>query len=294
MKMRADMKNPAGSSNPGNSEPEAAGSGNARPGNGKFDIGRSGSRIGTVALMATLALASLSGCATKPTDPQALADYKSTNDPLEPTNRFFYKVNDTVDRYTLKPVARAYVSVVPQPVRTGVHNSLDNFRSPALFFNDVLEAKPKRAGTTFMRFLINSTVGVVGIFDVAKGWGYPGHEADGGMTLAIWGVPQGPYLFLPGLGPSSPRAVTGFGMDIALTPMTYVPRGYGLLTLNWSLYGIGVVDARSQVLDELDQINNDALDPYATLRSLYRQHRAAQIDALRKDNRMTTPDWYTH
>ena len=234
------------------------------------------------------------GAAPRPTDPQELAEYKANNDPYEPGNRFFYRVNSSVDRYTLKPVARAYVDTVPQPVRTGVHQVLSNFAAPTRFANDVLEAKPRRAGDTFMRFLINSTVGVAGIFDVARDWGYPAHEADGGMTLAIWGVPPGPYLYLLGLGPSSPRALGGFGMDIALSPLTYVPRGYGLLTLNYGLYGAGVIDARAGVLDELDQINRDALDPYATLRSLYRQHRAAQIEQLRQDNRMTTPDWYTH
>ncbi len=247
----------------------------------------------SLAVAAAASLLALGGCATRPTDPQELADYQSNNDPLEPTNRFFYRVNNTVDRYTLRPVAQAYVEVVPQPVRTGVHNTLANFSSPALFGNDILEGKPRRAGDTFMRFLINSTVGVVGIFDVAKGLGYPAHETDGGMTLALWGAPEGPYLFLPVLGPSSPQAATGFGLDIALSPLTYVPRGYGLLTLNWGLYAVGAVDARAAVLDELDQVNRDALDPYATLRSLYRQHRAAQIEAVREDRRMTTPDWYT-
>ena len=254
---------------------------------------KSRGRSGSVAILAVAALISLSGCATKPTDPDELAEYKSTNDPYEPSNRFFYKVNDTLDRYTLKPVAKAYVYVVPQPVRTGVHQAIGNFGSPAVFFNDVFEAKPRRAGDTFMRFLINSTVGVAGVFDVAKGWGYPAHDADGGMTLALWGVPSGPYLYLPVLGPNSPRALTGFGIDIALAPLTYVPRGYGLLTLNWALYGISAVDARAQVLNTLDQINRDALDPYATLRSLYRQHSEAEITAIREDNRMTTPDWYT-
>ena len=250
-------------------------------------------RARCIAVAGVFALLSLSGCATRPTDPDALADYKSTNDPLEPTNRFFYKVNNTIDRYTLKPVAQAYVYVLPQPVRTGVHHVLVNFNSPTLFANDVLEGKPRRAGSTFMRYLINSTVGLAGIFDVARGWGYPGHDADGGMTLAVWGVPDGPYLYLPLLGPSSPRSATGFGMDIGLNPMTYVPRGYGLLTLNYSLYGVSIVDARAGFLDEFDQINNNYLDPYAALRSLYRQHREAQIGELRKDNRMTTPDWYT-
>jgi phospholipid-binding lipoprotein MlaA len=251
-------------------------------------------RFRTVVAAAAASLLALSGCATRPADPQALADYKTTNDPLEPTNRFFYRVNTTLDRYTLRPVAQAYVDVVPQPARRTVHRFLLNISSPTLFANDVLEGKPRRAGDTFMRFLINSTAGIGGLFDVAGDLGYPAHEADGGMTLATWGVPEGPFLFLPVLGPSSPRALTGFGMDIGLSPLNYVPRGYGLLTLNWSLYGIGIVDARAGYLNELDQVNRDALDPYATLRSLYRQHRTAQIDALRRDNRMTTPDWYTH
>lgn len=256
-------------------------------------------RSGLAAAIATgfalfgLPLLSLAGCADKPTDPQELADYQATNDPLEPTNRFIYGVSNTVDRYTLKPVATAYVQVVPQPVRTGVHNALSNFASPARFANDVLEAKPRRAGDTFMRFLINSTVGVLGVFDVAGDVGYPGHENDGGMTLAVWGVPQGPYLFVPLLGPSSPRALTGYVMNIGLSPLTYVPRGYGLLTLNYALYGIGLIDGRAAVLDTLNQLNRDALDPYATLRSVYRQNRAAQIETLRNDNRMTTPDWFT-
>ncbi len=241
-----------------------------------------------------IALLSLSGCATRPTNPAALAQYKETDDPLEPTNRFFYRVDQTVDRYSLKPVAQAYVYVLPTPVRTGVHNVISNFASPTRLANDILEAKPRRAGTTFVRFVVNSTVGLGGIFDVARDLGYPAHENDGGMTLALWGVPDGPYLFLPVLGPSSPRAAAGFGLDVGLSPLTYVPRGYGLLTLNYALYGVGLVDARSRVLNELDQINREALDPYATLRSLYRQHRASEIEALRNDNRMTTPDWYTH
>src|ERR1700712_3150496 len=268
--MRADLKDQA--------EPEASG----------LPVSEGRLRLATVG--AAFILLSLGGCASHHAEAQADGD--NNNDPMKSSNRFFYKVNDKLDRYTLKPVAKAYVAVVPQPVRTGVHNALGNFASPTRFANDVMEAKPRRAGDTFMRFLINSTVGVVGIFDVAQGWGYPAHEADGGMTLATWGVPQGPYLYLLGLGPSSPRALAGFGMDIALSPLTYVPRGYGLLTLNWGLYGIGVVDARAQVLDALDQINRDALGPYATLRSLYRQHSASEITALREDKRMTTPDWY--
>ena len=264
-----------------------------RPSNDQPGVTPAAGRIRHAAFAGLFVLLSLAGCATRPTDPAALAQYKETNDPLEPTNRFFYRVNTTVDRYTLKPVAQAYVYVLPQPVRNGVHNVLSNFASPTRLADDILEAKPRRAGTTLVRFVVNSTAGLGGIFDVASSLGYPAHDNDGGMTLATWGVPEGPYLFLPLLGPSSPRDATGFGLDVALSPLTYVPRGYGLLTLNDALYGVGVVDARSRVLDALNQINREALDPYATLRSLYRQHRASEIEALRRDHRMTTPDWYT-
>ena len=252
-------------------------------------ISRTSQWVGLAASLLTLG-----ACATKPTDPGGLAEYNQANDPLEPTNRFFYRLSDTLDSYTLKPVAQGYVWAVPFVVRTGIHNALQNLGSPVVFFNDVFETRPRRAGDTFMRFVINSTVGIGGVLDVATGWGYPAHNADGGMTLASWGVPQGPYLFLPLLGPSSPRALTGFGLDVALSPFTYVPRGYGLLTFNWARYGVGVVDARAQVLDELDQLKKNALDPYATIRSLYRQHRSAEIQAMRDDHRMTVPDWYSH
>jgi phospholipid-binding lipoprotein MlaA len=247
------------------------------------------------ALLGFTALLGVTGCATKPpaSDADAVADYEQTNDPLEPTNRFFYKVNDALDTYAMKPVAQGYVYITPVPVRTGVHNVLTNLSSPVLFVNDVSEAKPRRAGDTFMRFLINSTVGVGGIFDVAKGMGYRSHDAGGDVTLALWGVPSGPYLYLPFLGPSSPRGVTGYAMDIAADPFTYVPHGYGLRTLNWARYGLGVIDTRAALLTDLDKVKASALDPYATFRSLYRQHEQSLIDAARSDDRPTTPDWYS-
>jgi phospholipid-binding lipoprotein MlaA len=154
------------------------------------------------------------------------------------------------------------------------------------------EAKPRRAGDTFMRFLINSTAGVAGIFDVAKSVGYPEHYAGGDVTLALWGVPSGPYLYLPLLGPSSPRGAAGYAADAALDPFTYVPHGYGLRTMNWARYGLGVIDTRAALLTDLDKVKSSALDPYATFRSLYRQHEQSVIDAARADDRSTTPDWY--
>ena len=244
-------------------------------------------------LLLAAGLVTLAGCATKPpaSDPEAQAEFRQNNDPYEPANRFSYRVSNTLDTYALKPAAQAYVYVLPNPVRGGIHNVLANLSSPVLFANDVIQTKPRRAGDTFMRFLINSSVGVLGIFDVASGWGYASHEADFGETLALWGLPAGPYLFLPLLGPSNPRDATGYGVDSALDPFFYVPRGYGLLTLNWARYGTGIVDGRSRVLGDLDSINKTALDPYATIRSLSRQHRTSQIESLRDDNRATPPSW---
>jgi phospholipid-binding lipoprotein MlaA len=245
--------------------------------------------------LTSLSLLSLTACAHKPpaSDPEAVADYEQTNDPIEPTNRFFYRVNTTLDTYALKPVAKGYRYVVPARVRTGLHNVLGNLSSPILFANDVMQAKPRRVGDTFMRFLINSSVGVLGVFDVATDWGYPAHDTDFGITLAMWGLPEGPFLFLPVLGPSNPRDLTGFAGDIGLDPFTYVPHGYGLLTLNWGRSILGAIDQRERVLDDLDQIQRNALDPYATFRSLYRQHRQSQIEDTENDKRATTPNWFS-
>jgi phospholipid-binding lipoprotein MlaA len=241
-----------------------------------------------------VAMLSLGGCATKPpaSDPDALAEYNETNDPLEPTNRVFYAINNGLDTVILKPVAQAYRYVVPQPVRTGIHNVLVNLGTPVTLGNDILQAKPRRAGDTLMRFVINSTVGVAGIFDVADKWGYPAHDADFGITMALWGMPAGPFLFLPVLGPSDPRDAVGFGVDLAGDPFTWVGKGAIVTGLKWSKTVIGAVDARERVLDALDEIKKTALDPYATFRSLYRQHRESQISDTRNDNRATIPVWF--
>jgi phospholipid-binding lipoprotein MlaA len=255
--------------------------------------------FGNARTLAVLALAagSLCACATKPPadDPDAVAEYQQTNDPLEPTNRVFYAINNGIDTVILRPAALAYRYVFPEPVRNGVHNVLANIGLPIQLANDALEGKPRRAGDTTMRLLINTTVGVFGIFDVATKWGYPDHDADFGMTLANWGVPEGPFLFLPVLGPSDPRDAAGFGVDIALDPFTWIGTGPdhpGWKAFKWTRFGLGAIDSRERVLDATDSITKTALDPYATFRSLYRQHRHAQIETLRNDDRATVPNWF--
>ena len=235
----------------------------------------------------------LGACASKPApgDQFALEEYNEANDPLEPTNRFFYRVNDGLDTYLLRPVAVAYRDVVPGAVRRPIHNLLANISSPVVFANDVLQTKPQRAGTTMMRFLINSTAGLGGLFDVATDLGYPVHDSDFGVTLALWGVGSDPFLFLPVLGPSNPRDAGGFGADIALDPLTWASFG-GSAALGYSRAGLGAVDARERAIDTIDSIKKTALDPYATFRSLYRQNRASRIEKVRDDNKTTVPAWF--
>ena len=156
-----------------------------------------------------------------------------------------------------------------------MHNVLSNLGTPVELGNDILEAKPRRAGDTTMRFLINTTLGVVGMFDVAKDLGYPDHDNDFGMTLALWGVPEGPFLFLPVLGPTNPRDAIGHGVDVAGDPFTWVGQGTVVTALDWTRFSLNVIDQRAQVLDTIESIKKTALDPYATFRSLYRQHRRA-------------------
>lgn len=252
-------------------------------------------RARLLALSALLSLA-VAACAPKPPadDPDAVADYEQTNDPLEPTNRVFYAVNNGLDTVLLRPLALGYRYVVPTPVRNGVHNVLSNLGTPVQLTNDMLEGKPRRAGDTAMRFLINSTVGVLGVFDFASNWGYPNHDSDFGMTLANWGVPEGPFLFLPVLGPSDPRDAAGFGVDQVIDPFFWVgnPHGGVIKAFNWTRFGLNAVDARERVEDSLQSIKKTALDPYATFRSLYRQHRHSQIEDLRNDKRATVPAWF--
>jgi phospholipid-binding lipoprotein MlaA len=242
-----------------------------------------------------LLVCGVAGCATPPSadDPDAVADFRQTNDPLEPTNRVFYKINDGLDTVIMKPVAQAYRYVVPHPVRTGIHNVLDNLGAPVRLTNDTLQGKPMRAGDTWVRFLINTTAGVGGIFDVAKSAGYPAHDTDFALTLANWDVPEGPFLFLPVIGPSSPRDASGFIVDQAIDPFTWIGQGTTPHTIgSWTRTVVGAIDERESLLDVIDQIKKTALDPYATFRSLYRQNRAAKLTTLRADNAATIPIWW--
>lgn len=233
-----------------------------------------------------------SGCATPPpaSDPEALAEFRETNDPLEPTNRVFYVVNDGLDTYLLRPAASAY-RYVPRFIRRPIHNVLSNIAEPAGFANEVLQAHPRKAGDKMMRFLINSTAGLGGLFDVASELGYTDRDTDFGLTLAVWGLGEGPFLFLPVVGPSNPRDATGFVGQFGLDPLTYATFGAST-AVGLGRAGTGAVDRREALLDTVDQIKRNALDPYATFRSLYRQYRVGEVERAKPDAKATVPAWF--
>lgn len=240
--------------------------------------------IGRLALMlgVLVLIPALNACAVKPTDPDDLEAYNEAHDPAEPTNRFIYMLNDKFDTYFLRPLAIAYRDVTPQRlVREPIHNMLLNLDSPVIFANDVLQGKPKRAAATLARFIVNTTAGIGGLIDVAALTGLKHHDAGFGYTLAVWGVPGGPFVELPFYGPSNPRDAVGLGMDFVMDPFTWIGKGATVDDLYYTRFGLTALDKRERALDTLDAIKKTSLDPYATIRSLYRQNEAAEISALK-------------
>jgi phospholipid-binding lipoprotein MlaA len=221
-----------------------------------------------VALLASLVMLSAGAVRAQPED---------MNDPLEPMNRAFFNFDMFLDRILMKPAAEVYVAVVPDPGRRAVHNVLQNMGEPIIFANDMLQGDFSAAHITVARFLLNSTFGLAGIFDWASQSGLPKQSGDFGQTLYVWGVPSGPYLFLPLLGPTNPRDAVGYGIDSVADPVGYAFWVSGLRWANFAEFGAGTVDERSSQLQTLDELQKTAIDFYAEIRSLARQHRAVVL-----------------
>ena len=222
----------------------------------------------------------LSGCATSP-DPknrEAVAEFERVNDPAEPTMRAIFGVNEALDSVILKPVAKVYKDVMPDVGKRGVFNFLNNLRSPVIFANDVLQGELARAGTTLARFLINSTVGILGFADQATGMGLPYHNEDFGQTLAVWGMPEGMYIVLPVFGPSNPRDAVGLAVDFLVDPINWWAANTDNEWAPFARSAVRAVDARARNYDLIEDLQKNSLDFYAAVRSLYRQRRA---DAIR-------------
>jgi phospholipid-binding lipoprotein MlaA len=214
-----------------------------------------------VAFVALLSLF-LVGCATAPNAK------KDPRDPLEGFNRASYKFNDALDRALLKPAAKGYKAITPDFIETGVSNFFSNLSQPTVIINDLLQAKFKDGLADTGRFLLNSTVGIGGLFDPASKAGFDRHDEDFGQTLGKWGVHPGPYLMVPLFGPSNFRDGVGAGVDVFTGPLHYVERD----AWRYSLDGVGLIDSRARRLP-LEDTLNQAYDKYAFIRNAYLQQR---------------------
>ncbi len=221
------------------------------------------------AALAVAAAAALSGCATVQTP--------TKGDPLEGFNRTMYKFNDTVDTYALKPVAKGYQYVVPQPVRDSVTNFFSNIGDVYIAANNLVQLRIADGVGDIMRVVINTVFGVGGLFDVATVAKLPKHTADFGVTMGRYGMPAGPYLVLPLLGPSTVRDAAGLGVDYVGNPLTYVkPDG-----VSYGLFGVNLVNTRANLLGAGDVLEAAAIDKYSFVRNAYLQRREMLISNAR-------------
>lgn len=198
-------------------------------------------------------------------------------DPLERLNRGLYAINRGLDRAVFRPLAMAYRRWTPRPVREGVHNVLANLSEPVVTANDLLQLRVAPAGHSAARFVGNTTVGLLGVFDVAAHWGLAHHDNDFGLTLARVGVGSGPYLFVPGLGPMTLRGLVGSGVDLLIDPLNQVPQISTRQLVVGEVVG-AAIDGRVEADKDLAEIDATATDPYATVRSLYLQQLAQRVN----------------
>jgi phospholipid-binding lipoprotein MlaA len=205
-----------------------------------------------------------SGCATVegPTDP---------SDPWESYNRSMYSFNESVDKAILKPVAEGYVEIVPTTARKGISNFFSNLDDVLVLLNDILQLKFVQAASDFTRVLVNSTIGLYGLVDVASNAGVRKHNEDIGQTLGYWGVPSGPYLVLPLFGPSSPR--DGFGLYTERRYLDLVDRHVDDNATENVLVATDLINTRAQLLGASRLLDVAALDPYEFMRDAYLQRR---------------------
>jgi phospholipid-binding lipoprotein MlaA len=212
-------------------------------------------------------LASLLGaCASIP------EEQRTESDPWEPLNRTLYGVNTAIDTVSLKPLAKGYDAILPRPVRNGVSHFMDNLVTPASAVNNFLQGKPAYGFTELARFVFNSTLGIGGLFDVATVGGLEARPEDFGQTAAVWGVPSGPYVMLPFLGPSTLRDALMRPLDILSNPLYH----YEVTSVRDKLTVLRIIDLRYRLL-AVDKLLEGSKDPYITLRESYLQNREYEV-----------------
>ena len=218
-------------------------------------------------LLSILAIAALTGgCASVPEGEGV------EHDPWERLNRSIYKFNDVADRAITKPIARGYSAVLPEPVRQCVTNFSRNLLTPLYSFNNFLQGKPKEGTGELFRLAINSTVGIGGLFDVAAMNGIESNPEDFGQTAAVWGVPAGPYVVVPFLGPQTLRDAVLLPLDIQMDPLYH----YEVSSVRDRLYVLRLINLRANLLP-LEDLLKDSADPYVTMRESFLQNREFAI-----------------
>ena len=222
-------------------------------------------RVYARALVALAMLVMLAGCAGR-----VAVEDRHPDDPWEGFNRGVFAFNDTLDRAVLKPVARGYRWATPQPVQTGVGNFFSNLGEIRTTLNSLLQGKPGNAGRSTSRFLLNTTVGIAGLWDVATPMGVTAEREDFGQTLGVWGVGEGPYLVLPLLGPSTVRDTGGLPLDMVSYPVYYVEND----KVRYGLTALRIVDVRAGLLDQEELIQGDR---YTFIRDAYLQRRRFEV-----------------
>jgi len=221
----------------------------------------------TTRSMLVAALLFLGGCAT--VDPE----FADPRDPWEGFNRSMYSFNDMLDRAAIKPLAQGYNAIVPAPVNKGVSNFFSNLDDVTSAINNLLQFKVERAVSDLGRVVVNTTIGVGGLFDVASNMDLPKYGEDFGQTLGTWGAASGPYLVLPLIGSSSGRDAVGVVVDWFTDPVNYVEDD----TVRWGLHGLDLVDTRADLLNASRVVEQAALDPYAFVRDAYLQRRNSAV-----------------
>lgn len=223
---------------------------------------------------------------------QATTPENDVNDPLESVNRVIFEFNEVVYTNLFTPVAKTYNNVFPATFRLGLSNVIDNIAAPVTFVNDVLQLELNRALTTFARFLVNSTIGMVGMADVASTIGLAPHTEDFGQTLGSYGVGEGLYLVLPLLGPNNPRDAVGkYLVDPFFDPLGLYLKNTDRDAERYARLGVGALDEYAGFVNELEQIKKTSVDYYAAIRSLYRQKRLTEISNGRDKNLPAIPNY---
>src|SRR5262245_11832027 len=209
-----------------------------------------------------------------PPPPESPPPSHHAGDPIEKVNRGIFKFNDAVDTWVLVPVAKGWHWILPDPVEHAVGHFFDNLRFPVVFLNDMLQGKVVHGAGDVGRFAVNTTIGVAGFFDFATRFGLPAHDEDFGQTLGVWGVPPGPYLVLPFLGPSDLRDTGGLAVDSASVPQVYFVEWFYLAGSRV----LEVVNTRAAYLDEVERAKREAFDYYEFVRDAYLQRRRALVN----------------